>query len=129
MANTKEIKSRMKSVQDTQKITSAMYLIASTKMRRAKAELDDTRPYFEALKGEIKRVFRSVHNVQSRYFYPGEGEVQLHGPTACLVITADKGLAGMYNQNVIKKAEQQLADNPDTQLFVVGEYGLSLIHI
>ena len=68
MANTKEIKSRMKSVQDTQKITSAMYLIASTKMRRAKAELDDTRPYFEALKGEIKRVFRSVHNVQSRYF-------------------------------------------------------------
>ena len=123
MANTKEIKSRMKSVQDTQKITSAMYLIASTKMRRAKAELDDTRPYFEALKGEIKRVFRSVHNVQSRYFYPGEGEVQLHGPTACLVITADKGLAGMYNQNVIKKAEQQLADNPDTQLFVVGEYG------
>ena len=111
MANTKEIKSRMKSVQDTQKITSAMYLIASTKMRRAKAELDDTRPYFEALKGEIKRVFRSVHNVQSRYFYPGEGEVQLHGPTACLVITADKGLAGMYNQNVIKKAEQQLAWN------------------
>ena len=45
MANTKEIKDRIKSVRDTQKITNAMYLIASTKMRKAKSELDHTRPY------------------------------------------------------------------------------------
>ena len=44
MANTKEIKDRIKSVRDTQKITNAMYLIASTKMRKAKSELDLTRP-------------------------------------------------------------------------------------
>ena len=44
MANTKEIKDRIKSVRDTQKITNAMYLIASTKMRKAKSELDHTRP-------------------------------------------------------------------------------------
>ena len=43
MANTKEIKDRIKSVRDTQKITNAMYLIASTKMRKAKSELDHTR--------------------------------------------------------------------------------------
>ena len=55
MANTKEIKDRIKSVRDTQKITNAMYLIASTKMRKAKSELDHTRPYFEAIKGEIKK--------------------------------------------------------------------------
>ena len=53
MANTKEIKSRIKSVRDTQKITNAMYLIASTKLRKAKADLDRTRPYFNAIKGEI----------------------------------------------------------------------------
>ena len=49
MANTKEIKDRIKSVRDTQKITNAMYLIASTKMRKAKSELDHTRPYIEAI--------------------------------------------------------------------------------
>ena len=59
MANTKEIKSHMKSVRDTQKITNAMYLIASTKMRKAKSELDKTRPYFHALQAEIKRIFRT----------------------------------------------------------------------
>ena len=74
MANTKEIKDRIKSVRDTQKITNAMYLIASTKMRKAKSELDHTRPYFEAIKGEIKRIFRtSKKEAESRWFYPEDG--------------------------------------------------------
>jgi F-type H+-transporting ATPase subunit gamma len=124
MANTKEIKDRIKSVRDTQKITNAMYLIASTKMRKAKSELDHTRPYFEAIKGEIKRIFRtSKKEAESRWFYPEDGAHTLTGPYACLVITADKGLAGMYNQNVIREAEKMLKEHPDTRLFVVGEYG------
>lgn len=100
-----------------------MYLIASTKMRKAKAELDGTRPYFDAIKGEIKRIFRTVKDVKSRYSYPEDGMPALNGTYACLVITADKGLAGMYNQNVIKEAERMLANHADTKLFVVGEYG------
>ena len=124
MANTKEITDRIKSVRDTQKITYAMYLIASTKMRKAKSELDHTRPYFEAIKGEIKRIFRtSKKEAESRWFYPEDGAHTLTGPYACLVITADKGLAGMYNQNVIREAEKMLKEHPDTRLFVVGEYG------
>lgn len=88
MANTKEIKDRIKSVRDTQKITNAMYLIASTKMRKAKSELDHTRPYFEAIKGEIKRIFRtSKKEAESRWFYPEDGAHTLTGPYACLVIT------------------------------------------
>ena len=86
MANTKEIKDRIKSVRDTQKITNAMYLIASTKMRKAKSELDHTRPYFEAIKGEIKRIFRtSKKDAESRWFYPeddgqrADGSVRLPG--------------------------------------------------
>ena len=54
MAGTKEIKDHIDSVQETKKITSAMYLIASTKLRRARQELDNTRPYFQALR-EIGR--------------------------------------------------------------------------
>lgn len=123
MANANEIKSRIKSVRDTQKITNAMYLIASTKMRKAKKDLDSTRPYFDALQGEIKRIFRTVKDVKSKYFYPDDGMPALNGTYACLVITADKGLAGMYNQNVIREAEKLLREHSDMKLFVVGEYG------
>ena len=123
MPNIKEIKTHIKSVQDTQKITNAMYLIASTKMRKAKSELDKTTPYFTALRGEIKRIFRTDKDVDSKYFYPVEGGKKLDGTYACLVITADKGLAGSYNQNVIKETLKLLRDHQDTKLFVVGEYG------
>ena len=125
MAGTKEIKDHIDSVQETKKITSAMYLIASTKLRKARQELDNTRPYFEALRREIKRIFRSVGGeaVDSPYFYPMEGEPPLDKPNACLVITADKGLAGAYNQNAIKEALKLLDTHPDTKLYVVGEYG------
>lgn len=123
MAGTKEIKAHIESVQETKKITNAMYLIASTKLQKARQELDNTRPYFEALRGEIKRIFRTVKDVESRYFYPPEGEPPLEGAYGCLVITADKGLAGAYNQNAIKEALKLLEQHPDTKLFVVGEYG------
>ena len=123
MANTREIKKRINSVKDTQKITNAMYLIASTKLQKAKRELDQTRPYFAALRSEIKRIFRTVETVESKYFYPADGGPEPDGTYAVLVITADKGLAGAYNQNVLKEAQRLLTEHPDTKLFVVGEYG------
>lgn len=123
MANTAEIKGRINSIQETRKITSAMYLIASTKLRRACSELEQTRPYFDALRSEIKRVFRTVNDVDSHYFYPSDQEPELLGTCGCLVITADKGLAGAYNQNVLKEALRLFQKHEDMKLFVVGEYG------
>ena len=123
MAGTKEIKTHIESVRETRKITNAMYLIASTKLRRAREELDNTRPYFNALQREIKRIFRKVSDVESPYFYPVGDDSPLKGTYGCLVITADKGLAGAYNQNAIKEAMKLLEEHPDTKLFVVGEYG------
>ena len=123
MASTAEIKGRIESIQETRKITNAMYLIASTKLRRARSELEQTRPYFDALRSEIKRIFRTANDVDSPYFYPPDREPELPGTYGCLVITADKGLAGAYNLNVLKKARKLLADHSDMKLFVVGEYG------
>lgn len=128
MANAREIKNRISSVQDTRKITNAMYLISSTKLRKAKLELEDTRPYFKALQAEVKRIFRTAPDLNSRYFYPPEGDPPLDGTYACLVITADKGLAGTYNQNVIKLATDMLEQHDDMKLFVVGEYGRHYFH-
>ena len=123
MATTKEIKNRINSVKDTQKITNAMYLIASTKLRKAKNDLDMTRPYFNAVQAEIKRIFRISEEIENRYFYPVSGEHELPGSYGYLVITADKGLAGAYNQNVIKQAMKMMKEHDDPKLFVVGEYG------
>ena len=67
MATTKEIKNRIKSVRDTQKITNAMHLIASTKLRKAKSELDKTRPFFNCLQGEIKRIFRTSEEIENKH--------------------------------------------------------------
>lgn len=123
MSNITEIKNRMESVRDMQKITNAMYLIASAKLRRAKTELNATRPYFNALKTEIKRVFRIEEKIENRYFYPITGAHEFEGAYAYLVITADKGLAGAYNQNVIKKVTELVGMHSPSKLFVVGEYG------
>lgn len=123
MASTKEIKKRISSVKNTQKITNAMYLISSTKMRKAKNDLDQTRPYFQSLQGEIKRIFRTAGNVESKYFYPADGTKTLNGTYGCLVITADKGMAGAYNHNVLLEAQKLYNEHSDMKLFVVGEYG------
>ena len=123
MPTAREIRVRIDSIRQTRKITNAMYLISSAKMRKAKQEWDQTRPYFLALKAEVKRIFRTSGHVESHYLYPDEGETPLNGTYGCLVITADKGLAGAYNQNVLKEAQKMLSEHPDTKLFVVGEYG------
>ena len=133
MATTKEIKNRIKSVKDTQKITNAMYLISSTKMTKAKKELDNTRPYFEMLKKQIITMIQMKESAGNKYFREvpvlGSGEevaeaaVNEKESAAFLVITADKGLAGAYNQNIIKEAMSLIKNYPDYKLYVVGEYG------
>ena len=68
ISGVKDIRSRMASIRDTRKITNAMYLIASAKLRKAREDLSRTRPYFQALQAEIKRIFRTDERVENRYF-------------------------------------------------------------
>ena len=129
MATTKEIKNRISSVKNTQKITNAMYLISTTKMRKAKQELERTRPYFDLHEHEIRRIFQSEIDIRSRYFYPKTGRKRVPAETyAYLIITADKGLAGAYNHNVIKMAEEEMKKHKKAKLYVVGEYGRRYFH-
>ncbi len=124
MPNIQGIKKRINSIKQTRKITGAMYLISSAKMQKAKAALDRTRPYFEALRVEIKRIFRQGEMpAESRYFYPVNVKEKLGGAYACLLITGDKGLSGSYNYNVIKKALELKESGCEIKWYVVGEYG------
>ena len=123
MSNIKEIRARIDGVRETRKITNAMYLVASTKLRHARESLDRTRPYFDATRQEVSRIFRSSAVADSRYFFDEKGEIPKGGVCGVLVITADKGLAGSYNMNAIRQAEAILKEKPDARLFVVGEFG------
>lgn len=123
MASTKEIKNRIKSVGDTQKITNAMYLISSTKMRKARKEAEKTKPYFDLLRREIHRMFAVENNFESRYFVSESEDVKAGGKSGILVITGDKGLAGAYNQNVIKEVLTLMDRSDEHKLYVVGDYG------
>lgn len=123
MASTKEIKNRIKSVGDTQKITNAMYLISSTKMRKARRDAEGTRPYFTLLRSEIRRMFAVGKDFKSRYYDADVDETKSGGRNGILVITGDKGLAGAYNQNVIKETLELMERSDDYKLYVVGDYG------
>ena len=123
MANTKEIKDRINSIKETQKITNAMYLISSTKLRKAKKELENTEPYFYGMQAMTERLSRHVSGVNSIYFRNYDDDIENERTAGFLVITADKGLAGSYNHNVLKLTEEEMSKYKNSKLFVVGELG------
>ena len=121
MANAREIQGRIKSINDTMKITNAMYMISSTKLQRAKKELTETEPFFFTMQSMIARTVRHMPEMEHRYLtHDPIGSGKKRG---FLVITADKGLAGAYNHNVLKLAEEELENSEEWNLFVVGELG------
>lgn len=127
MANTREIQNRMKSIQDTLKITNAMYMISSTKLQKAKRNLAQTENYFFTLQNMISRILRHLpddHKIETNpYFDIREKKAEKDRVRGYIVVTADKGLAGAYNHNVLKLAEEQMEIGGQYKLFVVGELG------
>ena len=122
MANTKEIKSRIHSVQDTMKITKAMHMISSSKLKKAKKEMKDSSEYFKTLQKSIAEIFQNVPDIENEYL--GHKDVE-DKKVGYLIVTADKGLAGGYNHNVIKLSQKELSKNPDATLLLVGQVGRS----
>lgn len=114
----------MKSIQDTMKITNAMYMMSSSKMKKAKKSLADTEPYFFALQKTLNRILKTLPDVDSSYFSDRrDGKGPEERVTGYILITADKGLAGAYNHNVVKLAHQELDAHPNHKLFVLGNLG------
>ena len=124
MANAREIQGRMKSIRDTMKITNAMYMVSSSKLQKARKDLKNTKPYFEMVQDSLAKMLAVSPEVGSAYFDERENKQGNDRVIAYLVITADKGLAGAYNHNVIKLAEQSaIGDGSNDMLFVVRQIG------
>lgn len=125
MANMREIRTRMKSIQDTMKITNAMYLISSSKLKQAKKKLDKTLPYFNALNSTIEDILAHMPETDNVYIgnigrdtFDDRSIKRLY-----IIITADKGLAGAYNHNIFKKSDEFLAKGDNNTLFLIGQMG------
>jgi F-type H+-transporting ATPase subunit gamma len=124
MSNAREIKNRITSVKDTMKITNAMYMISSSKLKKAKTNLKNTKPYFYSLQEAIVRVIKRIpEEVNISYF--DERKDKINRNKGYIVITGDKGLAGAYNNNIIKIAEDELKKEGNHVLFVAGNVGRS----
>ena len=123
MANMTEIRSRMKSIQETMKITNAMYLISSTKLRKAREKLDATAPYFELLQSTIKDILFHSPDINQTFLDQRKKIKPEDKKRGYVVMTADKGMAGAYNHNVLKLAQERLAQGNDNTLFVIGQMG------
>ena len=122
MASITEIRSRMRSVEQTLKITNAMYLISSAKVKKARKQLSEVERYFDRLAKTILDIFRHSPDLQHRYI-EGHEKPKEERKTGFVVITGDKGLAGAYNHNVLKLAESYLARKKDPTLFLIGQMG------
>lgn len=124
MANAKEIQNRIKSIQDTMKITRAMYMMSSIKLRKAKQNLEDTEPYFYGLQEQITSILYHFPEMEHVYFdnrvTDKQESVKKKG---IVVLTGDKGMAGAYNHNLIKTAQKLCDESQIYRLFVVGEHG------
>ncbi len=125
MANIKEIRDRIESVGDTMKITNAMYLISSTKLRKARKMLTDTEPFFFSTKAMIERVVSHLPEGTKNIFLETRKDIpESERKRGYIIFTDDKGLAGAYNHNVLKLAEEHIhGDGDKWKLFVIGELG------
>ena len=123
MANAREIQSRMKSIKDTMKITNAMYMVSSSKLQKARRDLKNTEPYFYMIQDSLARILAISPDVGNEFFDQRPDKKGSKRKIGYLVITADKGLAGAYNHNVIKETEELIKNEEEDLLFVVGQVG------
>ncbi|MCR4896147.1 MAG: ATP synthase F1 subunit gamma [Lachnospiraceae bacterium] len=125
MATMRELSARIRSVQDTMKITNAMYMISSTKLHKARREMDNNSPYFLALQKMLAHILVSLPEIDHPYLDLRPEKKGKNRVRAIVVISGDKGLAGAYNHNVLRLVESMLSGPEQTLLYVVGEVGRS----
>ena len=127
MPSSKLLKERIESIQDTMKITNAMYLISSSKLRKARQNYQNVLPYFTRMRDTISRV---VPHLPDEPVHPFFHEREKENPVrAYVVLTADKGMAGAYNQNLLKFLKEQCGSDPNARFYVIGQTGYrALLH-
>ena len=125
MAGARDVKRRIKSVENTRKITRTMELVATSKLKRATDRVGAARPYADAL----AEIVRSLYAPDLAEQYPLLRQADKPRRAAILLLTANRGLAGAFNANLIKEARRLLHElralGIETELHVVGKKGMT----
>ena len=118
MASMRDIKRRRESVASTGQITKAMKLVSTVKLQKAKARAESNKPYFTMLYDTICSVLARTGKIDHRYL-KDNGSAR----KAVLVLTSNRGLAGGYNNNIVKEVAAQFKPE-DTDIYALGKKGL-----
>jgi len=116
--STKEIKNRIRSMESTKQITKAMEMVASSKLRRAQAQVASSRPYFQTLSATLNNIVESNRDFSSPYLRSRPVQKVLY-----IVIAGDRGLAGGYNSNILKMVQAQM-QGQDAVVLPIGKKAL-----
>ena len=118
MASMKDIKRRRSSIQSTQQITKAMKLVSTVKFQKAKGRAEQVHPYFEHMYRSMVSILGRSDNISHPYLTAGESSRK-----AVVVMTANRGLAGGYNSNIVKLLTSQGFTKEDVDVYAVGSKG------
>ena len=139
MSNLKDIKNRIKSVESTKKITRAMKMVAAAKVKKAESTVKASRPFTAELNLMFKKLLSSVGSYSSNTLkiksaidnYPELLQTRPVKSVGLLAITSNKGLAGAYNANVVRKTLKKIQEYNEKGihviLFVIGQKGVSAL--
>ena len=125
MPSLDDLRKRITSVKSTQKITKAMKMVAAAKLRKAQENAEKGRPYSEKMNKIILNLSKSINNNENApKLLVGNGNSNIH---LCVVLTADRGLCGGFNTNIIKKAKNYFdklkVDGKSFKIITVGTKG------
>jgi F-type H+-transporting ATPase subunit gamma len=127
MAGSREIRNKIRSVKNTQKITRAMEMVAASKMRKAQDRMRKARPYGE----KIRNVAAHMSRASTEYHHPFLVERDTVKRIGIIVITSDKGLCGGLNTNVLRKALNQMraweVEGEQIEVCCIGNKGLGFM--
>ncbi|TMQ70108.1 MAG: ATP synthase F1 subunit gamma [Candidatus Eisenbacteria bacterium] len=120
MSSLRVLRRRIRSVQNTQQITKAMEMVAAAKLRRAQSRAQAARPYASKITEMLENLAGAAGEIDHPLFKAREVKT-----TALVLVTADRGLCGSYNANLVRGAEQRLRNSPTgaIQLVLVGKKG------
>ncbi len=117
MATMRDIKRRRDSIQSTEQITKAMKLVATVKLQKSRVKAESAKPYFQFMCDTINSIIARSGNIDHRYLKAGASPKK-----AVITITSNRGLAGGYNNNIVKLVSSSLPA-ADTFVYAIGRKG------
>ena len=125
MPKTGEIKARMNSIQQIQKVTNAMKVVSASKLKRARDQLDVVSPFFDDIETVLVEILSHSAEINNPVFDKRTDKSPEEKTTAILVMTGDKGLSGGYDSNVCKEVEKLIKEqsNGNVEVLICGRMG------